>query len=136
MKWKRRYMEMAKHIAPWSKDDIGVGAIIYDRYTHRLISMGYNGVPRGVDESFVAFSRAKLHAEQNAILFARNSISNNCAIVVWPFMPCAICSAMIIQVGIREVIIPKEGLYSEKWQEDWDIARAMFSDTNIEVTEI
>ena len=136
MKWKLRYMNLAKLISNWSKDDIGVGAVIYERESHFLVSMGYNGVPAGVDESFKAFRSAKLHAEQNAILFAGDIRQRNCAIVVWPFMPCAICTAMIIQSGIQEVIVPKYGLYSEKWQKEWDIARALLADVNLKLTEL
>ena len=48
--WKERFIELAKHVAGWSKDkSTGVGAIIVDD-DKRVVSMGYNGFPAGCDD--------------------------------------------------------------------------------------
>ena len=47
-KWDLRFLEMARNAASWSKDpSTKVGAIIVDD-DKRVISVGYNGFPKGV----------------------------------------------------------------------------------------
>ena len=133
-KWDRRYMLRAAEIAGWSKDDIGVGAVIVDS-SNRQTSEGYNGVPAGVDEMFKEESEAKIHAEENAVLFARCDLSGQ-RIYVWPFLPCAHCASILAQVGIVEVIVPEEEAVSEKWQRSWDLAKALFDSKGIKVRKI
>ena len=42
---------LAKHIGSWSKDpSTKVGAVIVDD-KNRIVSVGYNGFPRGVEDS-------------------------------------------------------------------------------------
>jgi dCMP deaminase len=46
-KWDIRFIELAKHVSTWSKDpSTKVGAIIATE-DRRVLSMGYNGFPRG-----------------------------------------------------------------------------------------
>jgi len=49
-KWDKRFIQMAKEVAEWSKDpSIKVGAIaVKDR---RIIATGYNGFPMGVPDT-------------------------------------------------------------------------------------
>jgi len=127
-------MLRAAEIARWSKDDIGVGAVIVGK-DNRQTSEGYNGVPAGIDELFKLESEAKIHAEENAILFARCNLSGQ-RIYVWPFLPCAHCASIIAQVGIIEVIVPEEEATSDKWQRSWDLAKALFADKGIKVRKV
>ena len=47
-KWHKRFIELAKTIAQYSKDpNTKVGAVIVDS-EKRIVSMGYNGFPRKV----------------------------------------------------------------------------------------
>ena len=49
--WDERFHEMAKLVASWSKDtNTKVGAVIVDQ-DNIVMSMGYNGFPRGCDDS-------------------------------------------------------------------------------------
>ena len=49
-KWDIRFLEMARNSAMWSKDpSTKVGSIIVDD-DKRVVSVGYNGFPKGVDD--------------------------------------------------------------------------------------
>ena len=72
-KWKRRFIELAKHISTWSKDpSTQVGAVIV-RPDKTIASVGFNGFPRGVDDRPEKLADRPLkyqmivHAEINAI---------------------------------------------------------------------
>ena len=71
--WDQRFLDLAEHIAQWSKDPrTKVGAVIVDE-KKRVVSVGYNGFPRGVDDNPDRYEdrTAKLlfvaHAERNAL---------------------------------------------------------------------
>jgi dCMP deaminase len=110
-KWDTRLRVLARHIAAWSKDpSTQVGAVIADT-RHRVVSVGYNGFPAGVDDDDTRLQdRATrllytVHAETNAILFAQRDLAG-CTLYTWPFMPCARCAALIIQSGLSAVVAP------------------------------
>ena len=102
-KWDRRFLELAKTVAGWSKDpSTKVGAVI--TIGNRIVSLGYNGFAAGVDDSVERYQdrdfkyAAVLHAEENAMLFARGDI-RGCIIYTWPMPPCSRCAAKLIQAG-------------------------------------
>lgn len=103
--WHERFLTLAEHIAGWSKDpSTKVGAVIVDQQ-RRIVSTGYNGFPQGAKDSPTMVRDRKLlrtlHAEANAILFAKRDLTG-CTIYV-THHPCAHCAAMIIQAGITTV---------------------------------
>jgi dCMP deaminase len=128
-KWVERFINLAAHVAGWSKDSTQVGAVII-RPDRSVASVGFNGLPRGVsdDPARLADRDQKLlytvHAELNAILAAREPL-HGCSIVVYPFQPCAACAAAIIQAGISEVICP-EVPDASRWADSFHAARTMF----------
>jgi dCMP deaminase len=128
-KWTARFINLAAHVAGWSKDSTQVGAVII-RPDRSVASVGFNGLPRAVsdDPARLADRDQKLlytvHAELNAILAAREPL-HGCSIVVYPFQPCAQCAAAIIQAGISEVICP-EVPDASRWADSFHAARTMF----------
>lgn len=111
--WDEYFMGMAKLSALRSKDpNTKVGACIVDK-DHKVVSNGYNGMPRGVDETKVSWNKGEgldskylyvCHAEFNAILNTRNgSALEGCTLYVTLF-PCNECAKAIIQTGIKEVV--------------------------------
>ena len=107
-KWDKRFLELAKHIAQWSKDpSTKVGAVIVDDQ-RRIISTGYNGFARGVLDIDERLSNRDqkldmiVHGEINAIVFAREPLCGT-TLYTWPFMPCSRCAAIVIQAGIKTV---------------------------------
>lgn len=75
MSWDDRFLELATVISSWSKDpSTQVGAVIVDD-DNRVISIGYNGFPKGIKDDHRLSNRdlkyeMVVHAEANALLFA------------------------------------------------------------------
>ena len=135
-KWNNRMLALATEVASWSKDpSTQVGAVITDSM-HRVISMGYNGPPRGVvdvptsrDEKL----RRTIHAEKNAILFAHQSLMGCTIYVTHPC--CAQCAAMVIQAGIYRVVHTDRPLSSD-WAPDLQSAAEMFRQASVVVESV
>ena len=128
-KWTARFINLAAHVATWSKDPSSqVGAVIV-RPDRSIASIGFNGFPRGVEDRMDRMSNRSskllftLHAEMNAILAAQEPLRGH-SIFVYPYQPCAHCAAAIVQAGIKEVYCP-EGSVS-RWEESFEAARTMF----------
>jgi len=135
-KWDRRFLELAKHIASWSKDpSTQTGAVIVDGQ-RRIISLGYNGLAQGVDDLPERLNNRDIkykmfvHCERNAIIFAGQPL-HGCTLYTWPFMSCAACAAMIIQSGIKRAVAP----YSEnpRWKEEFELAGIQFKEAGVEL---
>ena len=138
-KWDGRFIELAKHVAPWSKDpSTKVGCCITDS-KNRVISLGYNGFPRGIDDSPEHYEdrpvklQRTIHAEENAILFANQDLEG-CTIYTFPLPPCAGCTTTIIQAGIKRVVAPKPtDEQEERWGDSFKAAYDMFMEVGVEV---
>jgi len=138
MKWDTRFLELCKTVASWSKDpSTKVGAVITQG--KRIVSLGFNGFPAGVNDTRGRYDDrnfkydAILHAEDNAILFAKQDLTG-CTIYTWPLPPCSRCSAKIIQVGISRVVsIAPSFDQLDRWNESLRIASEIFRDVGIEV---
>lgn len=136
-KWDRRFLDMARLVGSWSKDpSTKTGAVICDPY-NRVVSVGYNGYPKGVldteDKDLREIKYEKtIHAEVNAILHARRDLSS-CRIYVSPLMPCSRCASLIIQSGITEVYCEmlKAGETVEIWNSSGMLAEQMFEEANV-----
>lgn len=135
-KWDRRFLQLAQFISTWSKDpSTKVGAVITDPKS-RVVSVGYNGLPQGVEDTDERLNNRELkyklivHGERNALLFASRSVEN-CTLYTWPFMPCATCASMIIQSGISRVVAP----YSDnpRWADDFRLTEQLFSEAGVEL---
>jgi dCMP deaminase len=111
--WDEYFMGIACLSALRSKDpSTKVGACIVDQ-EHKVVSIGYNGMPRGIPEESLPWGKGEgldskylyvCHAEFNAILNTRNgSTLQGCTLYVTLF-PCNECAKAIIQTGIKEVV--------------------------------
>lgn len=111
--WDEYFMGIAMLSAMRSKDpSTKVGACIVDN-NHRVVSIGYNGMPSGLDEDQLSWNKGEeldskylyvCHAEFNAILNTRDGSSlRGCTLYVSLF-PCNECTKAIIQTGIKEVV--------------------------------
>ena len=135
--WDGRFMRLAECISEWSKDPSSkIGAVIVDS-NRRIVSTGYNGLPRGVVDSDERLSdrelkyRMVLHAEENAILFAKQDL-DGCSLYVTKMPPCSHCAALIAQSGIKRVYAPKSEI-PERWTESVGLTKTMFSEAGIEL---
>ena len=136
-KWNMRFLEMAKMVGSWSKDpSTKVGAVIVDD-NRRVVSLGYNGFPKGVADNNRLEDRNEkykmiVHAERNALLFATTSV-HDCTIFTYPFIPCPVCAGMIIQSGIRRIVSLQTD--NPRWQEDFEISRKMLEEAEVALIE-
>ena len=76
-KWDMRFLALAEHVSEWSKDpSTQVGAVITHSRSKRVISLGFNGFPAGVEDTEERLEdrttkyEMVVHAEQNALMFA------------------------------------------------------------------
>jgi dCMP deaminase len=137
-KWDKRYLDMAKLVSTWSKDpSTKCGAVIVNNQ-NEIISVGFNGFPKGVEDTEERLNNRELkyaitlHAERNAILFAKQSLQG-CTIYTWPIQCCSECAAMVIQAGIRRHVTTTD--VPARWQSSFELANEMFAETYIEVTQ-
>jgi len=136
--WDDRFMEMAQLVSTWSKDpSTKCGSVITKG--RKVISHGYNGFPKGVDDCPEIYAdrerkyRRVIHAEQNAILHAGADLEG-CTCYVFPIPPCSTCAALLIQVGVKRIVAPQpsEELV-ERWGEGFVEAACMYADAGIEL---
>lgn len=116
MKWHQRWIERAEHIASWSKDQsTTVGCVLIDPSSNTVVSEGYNGFPRRVDDNVAErWERpAKYlwteHAERNAVFNAARL--GRATLGTWAYMnfaptPCTDCARALIQAGVVRIIGP------------------------------
>ena len=138
--WDRWGLDLAAIAAGRSKDpSTQTGAAILDDY-QRLVSVGFNGFPRGIlDDDRLRDRDTKLsiiiHAEVNAILFANRSLEG-CTIYVSPWMPCSNCAAVIIQAGIKRVVSPIDGKVAERWAAAHALSLEILEEAGVECVTI
>lgn len=137
-KWDPRFLEMAELVSQWSKDpSTKVGAVIVDPSSQRVISLGFNGFPRGVKdtEERLILRETKydliIHAEMNALQFAERSVMG-CTLYVYPFPPCIRCAVMLIQAGIKRIVAPSS--WPERWNASMQHAFEIFDEAGVEVS--
>jgi dCMP deaminase len=121
-KWDKRFIKLAKEVSGWSKDGTKVGAVL-TRPDHSLVSVGFNGLVPGMDDSHFLLDRefknlCVRHAEENAIWFGRHEPSMVGYVMYlygWPG-PCGKCAAAIAMAGLSRVV----GVYENDAKTDWD----------------
>jgi dCMP deaminase len=114
LSWDEYFMGIAKLSAMRSKDpNTSVGACIVDA-GNKILSVGYNGMPRGCSDDEYPWARESeneldikylyvCHAELNALLNYTGTHLQNSRIYTTLF-PCNECTKALIQSGIKEVI--------------------------------
>lgn len=132
-KWDSRYLGLALHVAQWSKDpSTQVGAVIVDE-KNRVVSLGFNGLPRAVQDKPMSRERklmSTIHAEENALLFANKDVEDMTCYVSHP--PCSRCAAKLIQAGIKRVVwlTPSQD-FAERWAADMAVAQELYAEAGV-----
>ena len=140
--WNDRWIELAFYFAKWSKDTSRkVGAVIVSD-DKRLLSIGYNGMPSGVNYDQVARSKRPEkyfwyeHAERNAIYNAgRYGVSLIGSNMYCTLFPCAGCTRAIIQAGIKTLYAPKPNFKDEKYGQEWRASVQMLNEAGVAYTQ-
>jgi len=140
--WDEYFMRMAFFVATRSTCiRRKVGAVIVKN--RRILATGYNGPPRGLAHCDVTGCiREKLgipsgerhelcrglHAEQNAIIQAAvYGVSIEGAVIYVTNHPCSVCTKMLINAGIEEIIY--ESGYPD------DLARELLKESGLKVRQ-
>lgn len=143
-KWDLRFIRLAKEVSTWSKDpSTQVGAIIVQPDSHLVVGIGYNGFPRGVNDSDERLTNRLLkykfvvHAEINAILMAGEKVTG-ASLYIYPAfnMPpiCNECCKVAIQSGIKEIIGSTTNIDEDRasrWNESLQISKIMCEEAGI-----
>lgn len=122
--WDQTFMNIAEVVSKRSKDPrTQVGACIVSS-DNRILSLGYNGTPRGFSDDDFPWNREAdnpldtkypyvVHSERNAILNFRGLLREfEGATLFVTFFPCNECAKEIAQTGIAEVV----------YRNDYDLA--------------
>lgn len=147
--WDEWFIKIMYLVASKSKDPkTKIGAVLVkDR---RIISTGYNGLCRGVDDNVPSrlvrpekYSWFE-HGERNAIYAAaKYGIKTDGTIMYTNGIPCTDCARSVIQAGVIKVIVhkPYEDLSAKaqrdkvghgvKWSGHNEISMAMFNESGV-----
>lgn len=142
--WDQFFLGHAKAYAARSKDpSTQIGAIIVGP-NQEIRAGGYNGLPRGIDDSVLDRYQRPLkysyfeHAERNAIFNAARigTPTDGCRMYIsGPMPPCSNCARAIIQSGIRHVICESIE-YLERWAEEGIVAMTLFKEARVDLWRI
>jgi len=138
--WDTYFMTMCYLVAMKSKDPSTHSGCVITSVDHRILSTGYNWLPRGmeVDNEGLRIGEEKnawmSHAERNAIFNAAatgTALQGSTLYVNW--MPCYDCAVGIVNSKIHRVVVHKEGdaLYrkirgASAWGDSQERAREAF----------
>ena len=137
--WDKKFLALAKEVSTWSKDpSTKIGAVIVGK-NKNVLSTGYNGFPRGVDDCCNRLNHREtkykyvVHGELNAIINAAflGVSLNGSTIYIHGLPVCEECSKSIIQAGIKRVVmnVPKD--VPEKWKESYKFSQSIFNEVGI-----
>jgi len=141
MDWDTFFMTLVYLTGMRSKDArTHTGAVIVAK-DKTIISLGYNGLPRGVEYKYARQERPEKyywfeHAERNAIYNAiRTSAVISDSIMYTNGTPCCDCARAIIQSGIKTVVVDKswDDNNQGKWLEHSKKSKVMFAEAGVNV---
>ena len=141
--WDQYFMDITRLVATRSsclRRQVGA-LLVKDR---NILATGYNGVPSGISHCEAAGCLRErlrvpsgerhelcrgLHAEQNAIIQAAfHGIRIQGATLYCTNLPCVICTKMLINAGIREILY--EGGYGD------ELSREMLAEAKIRLKQV
>ena len=129
--WDEYFMEIAETVAKRSLDPDSQFGCVAVSEDHTILSVGYNGPPRGVNDSEIPLTRPEKypfmeHSERNCIYnAAREGISlKGCTFYVTG-TPCTDCLRAMHQVGCHYIIYKDKKPNS--FDDSWTIVRDFIS---------
>jgi len=143
-KWDDRFLDLARHVANWSKDpSTKVGAVLVGR-DQRDVVLAYNGFAPGVADTPERLAdretkyKLTIHAERNAMDFAKFDTSG--ATLYCTQLPCSDCAKSIVSKGIKRVVgvaVPPERNHAQfAWRKDAEFAKEILREAGVEVEEV
>lgn len=138
--WDKRFLDLAAHIAQWSKDPstkVGYVVVGPDR---EIRSTGFNGFPRGIADSPERLTDRErkyqyiCHAEENAVMHAARiglALKGCTAYGTWP--PCTRCARFLVQAGIARVVYPELTSMPGRWTADCLAGKGILDEAGVRV---
>ncbi len=138
--WDKRFMDLALHVASWSKDQsTKVGCVVVSP-SREILALGYNGFPRGLDDERSERHQrpAKYmwteHAERNAIFSAaRVGVSLLRSTMYLPWFPCPDCARAIVQAGIGTLVAVTPDHADPRWGEGFPASEGILGECGVAV---
>lgn len=143
-KWNKRYLELAKHIATWSRDPSRkIGAVTIGS-KGQVLSQGYNGFPRGIRDTEKRYNDREtkykyvVHAEMNCIYNATydGTSLDGSTLYVHGLPVCSECAKGIIQTGIKEVFWTVDEEIPGRWTNSYKTTENMLREAGINIQYI
>jgi dCMP deaminase len=136
MTWDQRFLDLAHHVATWSKDpSTKVGAVLVGT-DKRQVALGYNGFPRGIADSTYRLAdrdsklRYTIHAERNVLDNAHFPTQGATLYCTHP--PCTSCALSIISKGIHRVVSsPMSSEFASRWGAETFLSRDLFREAGV-----
>ena len=107
MDWDKYFYDIAEAVSKRSPDpNTKHGCVLVDS-DRRVVSTGYNGPVKGFPNDQVDYSRPNkyqwmIHAEDNAVIFAKRDLSGCTAYITGH--PCCNCFRRLVQAGVKRVV--------------------------------
>jgi dCMP deaminase len=136
-KWDRRYLELAKLVASWSKDPSTQTGAVFVSPKREIISVGYNGFAQNVNDTNERYNDRAIkyemiiHCEENALIFADRNKLSGCCLYTYPFMSCSRCAAKMIQAGVKRVVSYENN--NPRWVESFKLSTMQFNEAGVEI---
>lgn len=143
LKWDRRYIELARTVARWSKDpSTKVGAVLV-RPNNSVASTGFNGFPPGHDDSPELYLdrdykyKHVVHAEVNALNFFGQTARGFTLYTSFPC--CPDCVELAGKAGVARIVYPRldvsgrDASWAAEWRERLEKAQEVAHRYGIEV---
>jgi dCMP deaminase len=144
MTWDEFFMGMAFYVAGKSKDEsTKVGAVIVGP-DNEVVSIGFNGIPRGVRDYKSRFVPPEKyawinHAERNAIDNAARVGQRLKGCHMYCTLPtCSDCAKGIVQSGLSGITIESilQPVMEQAWYQSWLIADMMMREAGVNVSVV
>ena len=115
-----------------------VGCVIVNS-DNQVVSMGYNGFPRGVDDSSLPTIRPykypfMVHSEENAVANLTIATGDELKIYLTHY-PCYRCAKLLWQFNVRKWFVEKENLVISACKEDRKVYNLLV-ENGLEILEI
>lgn len=137
-----KYLQLAEFQANlFSKDpSTKVGALFLAPNSLQVLTQGYNGFSRKIDETIPErWERPKkliyvAHAEANGVANAcRHGTPLEGSIAVVTMFPCTTCAKLMIQSGVCCVVTKEPDMSCPRWGEEFRYSLEMFNEAGVEI---
>lgn len=140
-KWDKRYLDLAKLVASWSKDpSTKVGGCIIDS-NGNPVSFGFNGFPKGMKDSEERLNDRPfkyahtIHCEKNMMAFANRMYFDGCTAYI-SHPPCSGCLCEMKQRRLTKIVCYGGGEdFKQRWSTDSVLELAKELEMQIEILE-